>query len=105
MTPTVVLIGTLDTKGREIGYVRDRIRALGVETLVLDSGILGEPLDIVPDIARAEVALAAGSTIEALRAAGTRGAAVERMKDGVRKIALDLFAAGRLQGTVCLGGA
>src|SRR5689334_19418986 len=105
MAPTVVLIGTLDTKGREIAYLRDRIQALGAETLVLDSGILGEPLDIVPDITRAEVARAAGSTIDALRAAGTRGAAVERMKDGVRKVALDLFAAGRLQGTVSLGGA
>jgi len=36
MTGTVLLIGTLDTKGREIAYVRDKIRALGVDTLVLD---------------------------------------------------------------------
>ena len=105
MAAPVLLIGTLDTKGREIAYVRDRLRALGAEVLVLDSGILGEPLDIVPDIPRAEVAVAAGSTIDALRAAGTRGAAVERMKDGVRKVALDLLAAGRLAGVLCLGGA
>src|SRR5260221_535001 len=38
---TVLLIGTLDTKGREIAYLRDRVRALGLATLVLDSGILG----------------------------------------------------------------
>ena len=60
---TVLLIGTLDTKGREIAYLRDRLQALGLGTLVLDSGILGEPIDCAPDISRAEVARAAGHTI------------------------------------------
>lgn len=101
----ILLIGTLDTKGPEIAYVRDRIRALGGEALVLDSGILGEPVDIVPDITRSDVALAAGSTIEALRQAGTRGAAVEKMKEGVKHVALELYAQGKLQGVLCLGGA
>lgn len=101
----ILLIGTLDTKGPEIAYVRDRIRALGAEALVLDSGILGEPVDIVPDITRSDVALAAGSTIDALRNAGTRGAAVEKMKEGVKHVTLDLFAQGKLQGVLCLGGA
>lgn len=101
----ILLIGTLDTKGPEIAYVRDRIRALGGEAIVLDSGILGEPVDIVPDITRSDVALAAGFTIDALRNAGTRGAAVEKMKEGVKHVTLDLFAQGQLQGVLCLGGA
>jgi uncharacterized protein (UPF0261 family) len=101
----ILLIGTLDTKGPEIAYVRDRIRMLGTEVLVLDSGILGEPVDIVPDITRSDVALAAGSTIDALRNAGTRGAAVEKMKEGVKHVTLDLFAQGKLQSVLCLGGA
>jgi uncharacterized protein (UPF0261 family) len=105
MTPTVLLIGTLDTKGPEIAYVRDRIRALGAEALVLDSGILGEAVDIVPDITREQVATAAGSNIDALRQAGTRGAAVEKMKEGVKQAALGLFAQGKVQGVLCLGGA
>jgi uncharacterized protein (UPF0261 family) len=102
---TVLLIGTLDTKGREIAYVRDRLRGMGVGTLVLDSGILGEPLGCEPDITRAEVARAAGHSIEELRAIGTRGAAVERMVEGVRRLALDLCAAGRFDALLCLGGA
>ena len=101
----ILLIGTLDTKGPEIAYVRDRIRALGGDALILDSGILGEPVDIVPDITRSDVALAAGSTIDALRNAGTRGAAVEKMKEGVKQVTLDLFAQGKLHGVLCLGGA
>jgi uncharacterized protein (UPF0261 family) len=102
---TVALIGTLDTKGPEIAYLRDRCRDLGLETLVIDSGILGEPLDIEPDFSRAVVAQAAGSTIETLRQTGSRGAAVCQMMKGVRQVALNLYAAGRLHGAACLGGA
>jgi uncharacterized protein (UPF0261 family) len=102
---TVLLIGTLDTKGREIAYVRDRLRGLGLGTLVLDSGILGEPLDCEADITRAEVAHAAGHTIDELRTIGTRGAAVERMVEGVRRLATELCAAGRFDALLCLGGA
>ena len=76
---TVLLIGTLDTKGPEIAYLRDRLRALGVSVIVADSGILGEPLDIVPDVTRAEVARLAGTTIDALRNSGSRGKAVHGM--------------------------
>jgi uncharacterized protein (UPF0261 family) len=54
MPKNVVLIGTLDTKGPEIAYLRDRLQALGLQTTVVDSGILGEPLGIVPDVTRAE---------------------------------------------------
>jgi uncharacterized protein (UPF0261 family) len=103
--PSILLIGTLDTKGVEIGYTRDRLRAFGAQPIVLDSGILGEPIAITADIPRDEVAVAAGSTIDALRAAGTRGAAVEKMKEGVKKIALDLLGQSRLDGVLCLGGA
>ncbi len=103
--PTVLLIGTLDTKGREIAYLRDRLRSFGLGTLVLDSGILGEPLDCEADIPRAEVARAAGCTIDALRSIGTRGAAVEHMVEGVARLTRDLFAAGRFQAMICLGGA
>lgn len=102
---TVLLIGTLDTKGPETAYLRDRVRDLGCDTLVLDSGILGEAAGIEPDITRRTVAEAAGSTIEALRDVGTRGKAVEEMLKGVRTLTLDLVTAGRIQGVVSLGGA
>jgi uncharacterized protein (UPF0261 family) len=105
MPKTVALIGTLDTKGPEIAYLRDRCRDLGLDTLVIDSGILGEPLDIEPDFRREVVAQAAGSTIDRLRQAGSRGAAVHEMMKGVRKVVLDLYAEGRLHGVACLGGA
>ena len=39
---TVVLVGTLDTKGTEYGWLRDQVRELGCEVVLIDAGI-GEP--------------------------------------------------------------
>ena len=35
---TVVLVGTLDTKGREYAFLRDRLQAAGVGTILVDAG-------------------------------------------------------------------
>src|SRR4029077_16287552 len=103
--PTVVLIGTLDTKGPEIAYLRDRIRETGLQTCVLDAGILGEAVGIVADISRQEVAIASGADIEQIRNAGSRGAAVEKMMRGVAEVCRRVHAEGKCQGVISLGGA
>jgi uncharacterized protein (UPF0261 family) len=105
MGKNVVLIGTLDTKGPEIAYLRDRLQALGLETTVIDSGILGEPLGITPDISRAEAATYADTTIEALRNAGSRGKAVHGMREALKVLTLELYKQGRLQAIASMGGA
>ena len=102
--PWIALIGTLDTKGEEIAYVRDRLRALGARPVVIDTGILGEA-GCEADVPRAEVAAAAGDDLEGIRNAGSRGAAVERMTLGVRAVCLRLLGEDRLHGALCLGGA
>ena len=102
--PRIALIGTLDTKGAEIAYVRDRLAALGASPLVIDSGILGEP-GTSADIPREDVARAAGYELERVQNAGSRGAAVELMEEGVRAVCLRLWLEGRLDGVLCLGGA
>ena len=101
----VVIVGTLDTKGPEIGYLRDQLETLGLETIVVDSGILGEPLEIVPDIDHAAVALVGGTTIEALQTAGSRGRAVAGMRDALQILTRKLYAEGKLQAMVSMGGA
>ncbi|MDX1416193.1 MAG: Tm-1-like ATP-binding domain-containing protein [Candidatus Promineifilaceae bacterium] len=102
---SVIIIGTLDTKGPEIKYLRDRLQALGLGTTVVDSGILGEPLEIVPDIDRATAATYAGTTIEALRSAGSRGRAVAGMREALKKLTLELYREGQLDAVVSMGGA
>ena len=105
MPKTVAVIGTLDTKGPEIAYLRDRLQALGLDTLVIDSGILGEPLGIVPDIERGAVAGYGNTSIEALQNAGSRGEAVRGMRAALTKLIAELYAAGDIDGAVSMGGA
>jgi uncharacterized protein (UPF0261 family) len=78
---------------------------LGLQTIVVDSGILGEPLDIVPDIDHGQAAGYGGTTIEALQNAGSRGKAVAGMREALKKLTLELFNQGRLDGIVSMGGA
>ena len=100
---TVVLVGTLDTKGHEYGYLRDRLVELGLQVILVDAGVVGEPF-VQPDISRAEVAAAAGADVAALAAAGDRGAAVETMARGAAAVAVRLHAEGRLDAIGALGG-
>jgi len=101
---TVVLLGTLDTKGAEYAYLREQIeRNSSCDVIVIDGGIMAEP-QMAVDISRQDVAKAAETTIDSLIAGNDRGAAVAAMADGASKIVSDLFAAGRLQGILGLGG-
>jgi uncharacterized protein (UPF0261 family) len=105
VSKNVVLIGTLDTKGVEFAYLADRLRGLGLDPVVVDIGILGEPLGIEPDIDHAEVATYGGTTIEALRSAGTRGRAVSGMREAVKALVRSLYREGRLDAIAGMGGA
>ena len=70
---TIALLGTMDTKGVEHGFVAAQIRARGHRTLVIDLGTDG-PSQIEPDISREAVAamsLAAPAVLMKLHAEGT----------------------------------
>lgn len=99
----VILIGTLDTKGAEYAYVRDLLRAQGVETLVVDAGSQG-PAAFAPDVTRERVFAAAGTTLAAVVKAGDRGSAVQAAALGATRVALDLHDQGRVRGILGLGG-
>ncbi len=99
----VLLVGTLDTKGTEFAYVRDRLKSAGVAVLVADAGVMGPPA-FAPDISREAIFSAAGTTAEQVRAAGDRGKAVELAAAGIAKVATDLHKQGQLSGVLSLGG-
>ena len=100
---TVVIVGTLDTKGEEIGFARDVLTAEGVAVHVIDTGVVGEP-GIEPDTSASEVAEAAGTTLEHLRDEADRGEAMEAMGEGATAIAERMHEAGDLDGIMGLGG-
>jgi uncharacterized protein (UPF0261 family) len=98
----VVVLGTLDTKAVEHEFLRDRIRELGCDVLLVDAGVMGSPS--AADITADDVAAAAGVDRVALAAAGDRGTAVAAMTQGAVEIVRRLQAGGRLDGIVGLGG-
>lgn len=105
MTKSVLIIATLDTKGPEAAYIRDGLNRLGVRTTVIDIGILGEPLGIIPDISHEELAACGGLTLQELQNSGTRGRAVERMRSYVIAKVKELSDAGTVLGAIGIGGA
>jgi uncharacterized protein (UPF0261 family) len=99
---TVVLLGTLDTKGKEYDYLRARVREQGVEVVLVDAGVF-EPL-AEADVSQDEVAAAAGMQLAALREAADRGAAVDAMGRGAAEVVRRLHEEGRLDGILTVGG-
>jgi uncharacterized protein (UPF0261 family) len=102
-TKTVVLVGTLDTKGAEYQYLRDRLKLSGVKTLLVDVGTL-EPPTAEADVSRYEVGAAAGVDVDALTAARDRGQAVSAMADAAAIVVKGLYAEGRCDGVLAAGG-
>ena len=100
---TVAILGTLDTKGEEFAFLRTRIESAGLATLVIDSGILGEPA-FAPVISRWEVARASGHALEDLLATRDRGESIAVMAAGAAVVVRRLFEQGKIQGLISLGG-
>jgi uncharacterized protein (UPF0261 family) len=105
--PVVCLAGTLDTKGTEYAFVKDALLAAGVDVLVIDCGVLGEPY-FAPDISAAQVAERAGVDLADFKSgregAGGRVTAVSRMSEGLKAVLTDLVAEGRIDAVLGLGG-
>ncbi|MGD9050158.1 MAG: Tm-1-like ATP-binding domain-containing protein, partial [Anaerolineae bacterium] len=103
MPKPIAIIGTLDTKGQEVAFIRHQIQVRGHQTWVIDAGVLGQPA-IEADLTRHEVARAGGGELAELIAAGDKGRAIQTMIDGTRELVTRLFAEGELGGVIALGG-
>jgi uncharacterized protein (UPF0261 family) len=101
--PTVLLIGTADTKSAELLFMRECIEAGGGRVAVMDVGVLdGAPF--VPEITNAEVAAAAGRSVAEVAASGDENSAMTLMARGAAKLAARWHAEGRIDGLLALGG-
>src|SRR5581483_8035133 len=98
---SVLLVGTLDTKGVEFQFVRDLLHEAGVSTLVIDAGVMGPPY-FAPDVPRERVFAAAGTSLEEILRAGDRGRAIEAAARGAAACAQ--LHSGDVTGILSLGG-
>lgn len=100
---TIVLLGTMDTKGTEYAFIRDCLEAQGLQTLLVDVGVFGGA-SLSIDIPGEEVAVAAGVSLSGLQSDRDRGKAISAMAQGAEKILLKLYEEQRLDGVLALGG-
>jgi uncharacterized protein (UPF0261 family) len=74
----ILLIGTLDTKGEEILYLKQRLVAQGADVQVMDVGVMSRPF-FEADITRLQIA----PNIDELVREADRGKAIAAMEQGV----------------------
>jgi uncharacterized protein (UPF0261 family) len=99
---TVIVIGTMDTKGRELTYLAERVAAAGCRAVLMDVGVKGTH-DFHADIPVSEVAAATGKDIATLRAL-PRGEAVGAISEAAAAKLNALVAAGEAHGAAGVGG-
>jgi uncharacterized protein (UPF0261 family) len=100
---TIAILGTMDTKGAEHAFVAEQIRRRGHQTLVIDVGVLGEPV-LKPDVTRQEIAAAAGADFAVILKRQDRGEAVAMMSQGAPTVLARLVAEKKIAGVISLGG-
>jgi uncharacterized protein (UPF0261 family) len=99
----ILILGSLDTKGHEVDFLRRRILDEGAKPLVIDTGVLDGPT-VAADVDRQTVATAGGSSIDALIRNRDKTRALVVMADGTSRILLDYFKRGELGGVLSIGG-
>jgi uncharacterized protein (UPF0261 family) len=99
----LLIIATLDTKGREAAYIRECAEQRGVKTLLMDVGTL-RPTKVPPDLTRDDLADAAGSEIKTNLAEQDRATAVQTVQAGGAILATRLQQRGQIEGVIGLGG-
>ena len=99
----IAILGTLDTKGEEVAYMKGLLEAQGHSTVIIDVGPLGPP-SIPPNITNEEIARRAGWELSNLIQTGERDRMMEEMGKGAMKLLLHLYQEGKIDGVIALGG-
>lgn len=103
MTKTIVLAGALDTKSTEYALVKRLIEAQGLQTLVVDFGIMGAP-GFAPDVSREDVLAAGGGDLARFADGQHKDEAMRAASTGLAVVARRLYEEGKLQGILAMGG-
>ncbi|HIJ72575.1 MAG TPA: Tm-1-like ATP-binding domain-containing protein [Candidatus Hydrogenedentes bacterium] len=99
----IVVLATLDTKGREAQYLREQIADFGDEAVLVDTGVVGTP-QADADVTREQVAEAGGTPLSELLAGPSRERAAPVMAEGATRLVVAMVSEGRAHGVLGLGG-
>jgi len=100
---TVLLIGTLDTKPQEYEYIRERLKAEGLNTILMDVSLKNFNPSCSADLLPHEIARAGGKEFDAISKM-ERVPALNAMVEGAIQVARKFFQEGKFQGIIALGG-
>jgi len=102
----IVIICNLDTRGKDIIFVKELILSRGHEAILVDFS-MEEPPPLPGDVTCEQVALRGGLPIETVREfyRSNREAATNNQIAGVSAVVADLMKQGRVHGVIGIGGA
>jgi uncharacterized protein (UPF0261 family) len=103
MPGSIVLLGTLDTKGDQIEYLKQQIEKRGYRTAVIDVGVLGK-IPFRATFSREKVATAAGLSLKDIIALNDGRSALRMMAEGASEIVKSLYSRKKLAGLIAVGG-
>jgi len=103
MPKSVLIISTLDTKGQETLYLRDKIISLGLTPVLMDISMRGSDIAAI-DIPADRVAESGGVSFEEIQASRDRTRITNIMMAGGSRIARQLLKDGKLKGVIGIGG-
>ncbi len=103
MSGTIYAIATMDTKGEEIAYVAERIKAVGADVLTLDVGTGFDPV-VIPDITRETIASYHPDGPDTVLKQTDRGRSVTAMSEAMTAYLQSEHALGNVGGVIGVGG-
>ncbi|MCA8956729.1 MAG: Tm-1-like ATP-binding domain-containing protein [Planctomycetes bacterium] len=103
MSKQIAILATLDTKGQEAEFLSEQLALLGSDAVLVDIGVTGEAATTA-DVTREQVAVAAGTTLDAILRNPTREAAAPLMAKGAIAVLSSRLERGELDGVLGLGG-
>jgi uncharacterized protein (UPF0261 family) len=99
----IAIVGTLDTKFEEMGFIRDFVQKKGHDPVIIDAGIMGT-VPFSPHVSRDEVAKASGMNLSEIQSLGDEGRAIALMAEGAGRIARRLCEESRMDALISVGG-
>ena len=104
MAKKILILGTMNTKGEQLRFLKEKIASRGHEPVLMDLSMGSHP-NFQADITPSEIASLVGKNLEEIIASRDRLAVVDAMSAGAQQKALELLSQEHLDGIMALGGA
>ncbi len=103
MHRSILVISTLDTKGEETFYLKEKIEELGFSTILMDLSMRAGG-EWTAEITNDQVAVAGGSSIEEITQSRERSQITRIMTSGASMLARQYHDEGKIDGVIAMGG-